>query len=156
MDQQVAHVAERPRRSPGPAPGSYHPASRPQLPWGWWAGNPRYSLYMLRELSSLFVALWSVRCLVQIARLRRGPESYERFLAAQRRPGWMLFNLAAFGFSLLHTVTWLQLTGVVQTVRIGRRVVDPRIVARGAFGGWAIASLGIAAILLRGGRRDQA
>src|SRR5258708_2368901 len=65
MDQQVAHVAERPRRGPGPAPGSYHPASRPQLPWGWWAGNPRYSLYMLRELSSLFVALWSVRCLVQ-------------------------------------------------------------------------------------------
>jgi fumarate reductase subunit C len=154
MEQPIA-PAERPRRAIGPAPGRYHPAGGPRLPWDWWAANPRYRLYMLRELSSLFVALWSARCLVQFARLREGPGRYERFLAAQRRPGWLLFNLVAFAFSLLHAVTWLQLAGVVQTVRIGRRVLDPRMVSKGAFAGWAVASLGIAGILLRGGRRDR-
>ena len=116
-----AQAPARPRRNIAPAPGSYHPANRPRLPRRWWEFNRHYTLYMLRELSSVFIALWSALFLVQLGRLRHGEEGYERFVAAQRRPAWVLFNLIAFLFSLLHSVTWLQLTGIVQPIRIGRR-----------------------------------
>ena len=44
------------------------------------------------DSTSVFVAIWSVLFLVQLSRLRRGKDSYERFVAAQRSPGWMALS----------------------------------------------------------------
>ena len=79
---------------------------------------------MLRELSSVFIAIWSVVFLLQLGKLGRGRAEYDSFVAQQRRPGWVAFHLVAFLFSLLHAVTWFQLSGVVlsgmaQKVRVG-------------------------------------
>jgi fumarate reductase subunit C len=146
-------------REPATAPGGY-PTYRPRLPWAWWQRNRRYTLYMLRELSSVFVALWSALFLVQLSRLRRGKDSYERFVAAQHSPGWMAFHLITLLFALLHAVTWFQLTGVVmsgmaQKVRIGGRRLSAQQISAGSFAGWAAASLGILLALLLGGRKGQ-
>jgi fumarate reductase subunit C len=146
-------------REPATAPGGY-PTYRPRLPWAWWQRNRRYTLYMLRELSSVFIALWSAVFLVQLGRLRRDKGAYERFLAAQRSPGWIGFNVITLGFALLHAVTWFQLTGVVlsglaQKVRIGGRTLSAQQIAAGSFAGWAAASLGILLVLLLGGRKGR-
>ena len=144
---------------PATAPGGY-PTYRARLPWAWWQRNPRYTLYMLRELSSVFIALWSALFLVQLSRLRRGKDSYERFVVAQRSPGWMAFNLITLLFALLHAVTWFQLTGVVmsglaQKVRLAGRKLSAEQITAGSFAGWAAASLGILLALLLGGRKGQ-
>jgi fumarate reductase subunit C len=143
-------------REVGAARGRYHRENQPALPWGWWQGNPRYGIYMLRELSSVFVALWALMFLGQLQSLRQGKDAYERFLATQRRPGWILFNLIAFLFALLHSETWLQLAGVVQTVRVGERTVPPRTVTAGAFAGWGVTSLGVLVALLLFGKDENA
>src|SRR5579859_5103422 len=116
MGEMIRHDPRspaRPTRAVGPAPGRYRPAERPGLPVAWWRGNPRYSVYMLRELSSVFLALWAVLFLAQLKRLRRSQEAYEVFVKGQGRPLWVAFHLTAFAFALLHSVTWLQLAGVV-------------------------------------------
>ena len=57
----------------------------------------------------------------------------------------------ALAFAIYHSVTWFNLTGVVQVVRVGERQVPPRLVATGAFGAWAVVSLVILFwFLLRG------
>ena len=106
---------------------------------------------MMRELSSVFIAIFLVVFLVQLNQLRQGPEAYAAFLAKLRSPGWIAFHVVAFAFALYHSITWFNLTAVVQVVRLGERQVPPRLVAAGAFAAWGVVSLVILFFfLLRG------
>jgi len=123
----------------------------PKLPPTWWLRRPAYFRFMLRELSSVFIAIFLVVLLVQLHQLARGPEAYAAFLETLRSPGWIVFHVVALAFALYHSVTWLNLTGVVQVVRLGERRVPPKLVAAGAFAAWGIVSLVILLFfLLRG------
>src|SRR5690348_10215921 len=93
-----APAQERWVRQMTPAPADYRPANQPGLPSAWWRLNWRYTLYMLRELSSVFNALWAVRLLMRLNQLRRGPEAYEAAVAAERRPLQMTFNVITLLF----------------------------------------------------------
>ncbi len=50
----------------------------------WWLEKPEYTLYMLRELTSVFVGGYAVVMLVGLRRLSEGQAAYEAFLAALR------------------------------------------------------------------------
>jgi fumarate reductase subunit C len=114
----------------------------PKLPLTWWLrGNPRYFRFMLREISSVFIGIFLVVLLVQIHQLGRGPEAYAAFVMKLRSPGWIVFHVVALAFALYHSVTWLNLTAVVQVVRFGERQVPARLVAAGAFAAWGVVSL---------------
>ena len=120
-------------------PGLYYP----KLPTTWWLHRPAYVRFMLRELSSVFIAIFLVVFLVQIYRLGQGPEAYAAFLGTLRAPGGIVFHVVALAFAIYHSVTWFNLTAVVQVVRLGERQVPPRLVAAGAFAAWGVVSLGI-------------
>jgi len=139
-------------RKIGTAPAGYNPVSEPGLPPAWWRVNKRYTLYMLRELSSVFVALWSVRLLIQLNQLRRGEVAYDAAVAVQRRPPALAFHLISLLFALIHSVTFLIAAGKGPTVRMGGRRVPERAITVGAFAGWAGASLLVLLVLLVGGR----
>lgn len=147
-------------KDPSVAPGGYS-TYRPRLQWAWWTRNQHYTIYMLRELSSVFIALWSVRFLAQLNRLRRGDAAaYERSVEAQRNPGWIVFDVVTLLFALLHAVTWFQLTGVVMSgmarkVRLGSFRLSGREIAAGSFASWAAASLGVLVALLMAGRDSE-
>ena len=134
------------------APAGYHVADRPGLPPGWWRANPRYTLYMLRELSSVFNALWAVRVLIQVGQVRRGRDAYDAFVAAQRRPRWIAYHLITLLFAVIHSVTFLIAAGKGPTLRVRGRRVPERTLANGAFAGWAAASLLVLLVLVLGGR----
>lgn len=134
------------------APAGYHAADRPGLPPGWWRVNPRYTLYMLRELSSLFNALWALRVLIQLDQLRDGRDAYEAFVAAQRRPRWLAYHLITLVFAVIHAVTFLTAAGKGPTLHVQGRRVPERTLARGAFAGWAAASSLVLLVLVLGGR----
>jgi fumarate reductase subunit C len=115
----------------------------------WWLQNRRYLLYMLREISSIFIAIWVLLLLVQIAQLGAGRQAYQGFVdGVLRSPVAILFSLVAFCFALLHSITWHQLAGVVQVVRVGERELPRRYVTAGAFAGWLIATVVIGAVIL--------
>ncbi len=156
MDETMSHTQTTVSwaRNVATAPAGYHSATRPGLPWGWWRANHRYTIYMLRELSSLFIALWSVRFVMQLDRMRSGKNAYEAVVAAQRHPLSVLLNLVTLLFAILHSVTFLQLAGTVQTVRLGARRLPAEHVTAGAFAGWAAASLMLLVTLLCGGRKE--
>lgn len=138
-------------RDAATAPGGYA-TFRPRLPWAWWTRNRNYTIYMLREASSLFIALWAWRFLAQLRHLRRGAGAYESFVRAQRNPLWVLFNLVTFAFAALHSVTFLQAAGMGPRVRVGGRKVTEQQITQGAFAGWAAASVAVLLALLLGGR----
>ena len=113
----------------------------PKLPTTWWLKNPRYFLFMIREVTSVFIAIFLVVLLAELYQLSRGPDAYAAFVERLRSPGWILFHVVALGFALYHSVTWFNLTGVVQVVRMGERQVPPVLVVSGAFAAWGAVSL---------------
>ena len=139
-------------RDVAPAPAGYHRAGQPGLPFTWWRANRRYTLYMLRELSSIFNALWAVRMLIQVAQVRRGRDAYDALVATQRRPQWIAFHLVTLLFAALHSATFLLAAGKGPTLRFQERRISERAIATGAFAGWAVASLTVLLALLLGGR----
>src|SRR6185437_1037664 len=98
-------------REIGAAPAGYRPADQPGLPSAWWRLNRRYTLYMWREMSSVFVALWSLFFLNQLNQVRRGEAAYEASVAARRRPAWIAFHAVTLGFAIVHSVTFLLAAG---------------------------------------------
>jgi fumarate reductase subunit C len=132
--------APRPERA-----GLYYP----KLPTTWWLHNPRYFRFMIREVTSVFIAAFLVVFLVELYQLSRGPEAYAAFSARLSSPGWILFHLVALAFAIYHSVTWFNLTGVVQVVRVGERQIPPALVAGGAFAGWAVVSAVILCFFMR-------
>jgi fumarate reductase subunit C len=146
------NAAPRWVRTIGPAGAAYRPADQPGLPSDWWRANNRYTLYMARELSSVFLALWAVRLLRQLDQVRRGRAAYEAVAAARRRPLARAYDVITLLFATLHSATFLLAAGKGPVLRIREHQVPERAIAMGAFAGWAGASLAVLLGLLLGGR----
>ena len=106
-----------------------HPAVQPDLrhhrpvPVLWWVRKRSYFVFVMRELSSIFIA-WLVLYLCLFVRaVGRGEEAYEAFLDRAASPWLVALNVVAFGFVVLHTITWFALTPKAMVVAVrGRRV----------------------------------
>lgn len=123
----------------------YHPRwYRPRMSTYWWLQRRTYLLFILRELSSVFVA-WFVVFLLLIARaVGQGEQEYQRFLDWAGNPWVVLLNVVALAFVLLHAVTWLNLTPKAMVVRLAGRRVPGSWIAASAYATWVIASAVVA------------
>lgn len=120
----------------------------PKMPATWWLRKPSYFLFMLRELSSVFIALFLVVFLIQIYQLTRGPEAYVAFAQRLSSPGWVIFHLVALAFAIYHSITWFQSTAVVLPLRLGERAIPAGVVTALHIGAWIAISLVILILFL--------
>lgn len=102
---------------------------RPVSTW-WWVKKRTYFVFVMRELSSVFIA-WLVLYLLLLARaVGRGEAAYQDFLDVAGHPAVIVLNTVALLFVILHTVTWFSLTPQAMSVRLrGRRVPASAIIA---------------------------
>ena len=121
---------------------------KPKLSATWWLKNRRYFLFMMRELSSVFIAAFVFVFLYQLFALSKGPEAYDRFRSQLTEPLFAVFYVVAFVFSLYHTITWLGVMGRVQVVKIGAFTVPPKLVTAGAFVGFFAVSAALGYLFL--------
>jgi fumarate reductase subunit C len=114
----------------------------------WWLKKQSYFLFMLRELSSVFIAIFLIVFLVQIYQLTRGPEAYAAFARKLSSPGWIIFNLITFLFALYHSITWFQSSAIVLPLRLGEREVPRNLFVALNVGALAVVSLIILVLFL--------
>src|SRR6266446_1455300 len=76
------------------------------MPATWWLHNTHLTLFMIRELTSLFVAGYAVFLLVLVA-MAKDPAA---FAAALHSAAAIVFQLIALPFVIFHSVTWFNLT----------------------------------------------
>ena len=106
----------------------------------WWLRRRSYTFFVLREISSVFVA-WSVVFLLLFVRaLTQGPTEYRSFLDWAASTWVIALNLVSLAFLVLHAVTWFNLTPAAVAVRLRGRPVPPAAVAGGAYAGWVVVS----------------
>jgi len=118
-------------------PGLYYPKMRTT----WWLSRPGYIRFMIREATSVFIAIFLIEFLVLVHAVAQGPDAYAAVVGRLASAGWIVFNFVALLFALYHTVTWFLLTGVVQVVRVGDQQVPPALIVAGAFAAWVVVSL---------------
>jgi fumarate reductase subunit C len=114
----------------------------------WWLRKKSYFLFMLRELSSVFIALFLVVYLVQIYQLTKGPDAYIAFTQKLSSPGWILFHVVVLLFAVYHSVTWFQSSAVVLPVRLGEHLVSRQTVTALHIVAWAVISLAVLILFL--------
>jgi len=107
-----------------------------RMPSTWWTRTRHYFLYMVREFTSLPLAIWLLWLLFDISR---------RSLVA---PGaFAVFSVIALPFALYHSWTFLTLAGTIIHIKLLDRPVSSRLIVISQFGLWIGASVLIAFLL---------
>ena len=137
--------------SAGPHYTLYHPRwYRRRVSVWWWLQNRAYTRFVLRELTSVFVAFFAAVSLWQLRALAQGPAAYAQFLARLKTPLLLALDTVAFFFVLFHAITWFNLAPKAMVVRLrGKRVPDWVIVGSN-YAAWLVLSGAVAFVLLRG------
>jgi succinate dehydrogenase subunit C len=112
---------------------------RPMSTW-WWVRKPSYFLFVMRELSSIFVAWFVVFLLVLVQAIGRGEAAYDDFLDWAGSPLIVVLNIIAAIFLVLHTVTWFSLTPQAMPPKVRGIAIPPLLVIAAQYVGLAVVS----------------
>ncbi len=127
----------------------FHPRwIRPRVSTYWWLGSRPYFAFILRELSSLFVAWFVVYLLLLVRALGRGPAAYQEYLAWSGHPLMLALNLVTFFFIVLHAVTWFNLAPKAMVMRVGGTRVPEWLIAASNYAACVLASTVIVWLIL--------
>jgi succinate dehydrogenase subunit C len=103
--------------------GFYARWYKPRTSRLWWLGRRSYVLFVVRELSSVFVAWFVVFLLLLVRAVSQGDREYQRFLDLATTPWMLALNAITLFFVVFHTVTWFNAAPRAIVVRLrGRRV----------------------------------
>lgn len=128
----------------------YHPRwYRPKVSVYWWLGEWHYLKFILRELSSVFVAVFVIETLMLISGLGRGALAYAHFLHRMQNPFVILLNVIAMFFLVFHTITWFNLAPSATPVRLGGKRLPDAMVAGPAYVAWIVVSAFICWMVLQ-------
>ena len=134
-----------------PAYREFHPKwYRTRVSTYWWLSEWSYTKFILRELSSVFVAYVVVIILMQVRALGQGPAEYAAFQEFMTHPFVIFLNVVTFLFLLLHTITWFNLTPRAIALRLGGKRVPELLIIAPNYVAWLVISGVVAWVVLRG------
>jgi fumarate reductase subunit C len=129
----------------------YHPRwLRTRTSTYWWLERWSYFAFILREVSSVFVAWFVLYLLMLVRALAHGKAWYEAFLGWSGHPLVMALNLITLFFVVFHAVTWFNLAPKAMVVSVAGRRVPGAVIAGSNYAAWALVSAMVAWFLLRG------
>ena len=127
----------------------YHPRwYRPRKSTYWWLERPTYLLFILRELSSVFVAWGVVFLLFLVRAVQHGEDAYKEFLTWSREPWVLVLNLVSLFFILFHAVTWFNLAPQAMVVHLGHKRVPGILIAGSNYAALVAVSAAILVLIL--------
>ena len=114
-----------------------------KLPKWWWLRQRSYTIYMIRELTCIFIGAYTAVIVVGLMRLSQGRAEYDAFLDALRSPLGMTFHLLAILFALFHTVTWFGVAPKAMPLRIGEKKVPDAAIIMAHYAAWIVVSAAV-------------
>jgi fumarate reductase subunit C len=115
----------------------------------WWLQRWEYLRFVLREISSVFVAWFVLLTIVQLYEVSRGSDAYSEFLDFLKNPFVIAFNVISFCFVVFHSITWFNLSARAMSIRVGGKKVPGFMISGPNFAVWLLISVVIAWLVLR-------
>ena len=116
----------------------------------WWLERRPYVIFILRELSSVFVAWFVVYLLMLIRAIGRGAGAYGQFLEWSARPTVLVVNVVTLFFVTFHAITWFNLAPKAMVVHMRGRRVPAAVIAASNYAAFVVTSAVVAWLLLGG------
>jgi fumarate reductase subunit C len=128
--------------------GPPHAYRRKASTW-WWLQRWPYFAFVMREMTSVFVA-WSVVWLLLLLRAAGlGEVHYRQFFAWSASPLILILNGVTVVMLVYHTLTWFNLVPRVMVARLGGRRVPGPIMIGAHYAAWAAVSIVLAWLLVK-------
>jgi fumarate reductase subunit C len=115
----------------------------------WWLERRSYVLFVLRELSSVFIAWFVVFLLLLINAVSDGQASYQKFLDWSGQWWVVAINIIAMLFVLLHAVTWFALAPRAMVIKVRGSRLPPRQVVAAHYLAWLVLTAIVAWVVLK-------
>ncbi len=119
------------------APGTTSKEYIRPMPAAWWLKRKTYFLFMVRELTCVFVGAYALFLLVLAAR-RDDPEAFAALLNSRFS---IALQIMALPMVLYHSITWLNLTPKVIVLWRGEERVSPTLIAGAHYVVWVLVSI---------------
>jgi fumarate reductase subunit C len=130
----------------------YHPRwLRRRVSTYWWLKRWSYVAFILRELSSVFVAWFVVYLLWLVRAVSRGEAAYRQLLEWSATPAVLLLNVVSVLFVVFHAITWFNLAPQAVVLHLAGRRVPGWGIAVSNYAAWLLLSA-LVAWLVVGGR----
>jgi fumarate reductase subunit C len=111
---------------------------------GWWRKNPFFVRYMIRESSSVFLAIYALIMLVGLLRLSQGEAAYDAWRTALTHPLSILFHWLVLLTVSYHAYTWWKVAPkTAPDIRIAGRAIPEMLIT----GGGILATLGASIVV---------
>jgi fumarate reductase subunit C len=104
----------------------------------WWFERGAYFRVLLRELTALPIALYLVLAIGLCRAILRDDIAYASYLSYLASPSVLAFHALALAASLLHTITWFNLTPKALALRVGEERLPPAGVAGAHYLVWLV------------------
>ena len=115
------------------------------MPANWWMLKKTYVLFIVRELTWVFVGGYALFLLGLVLVARRN--DVDAFNAFLETPLLIALQIIALPMLLYHSITWINLTPKVMVVWRGEERVRPLLIAGANYVAWAMLSIGIFCIV---------
>jgi fumarate reductase subunit C len=112
---------------------------RPVSTW-WWLRKRTYFVFVMRELSSLFVGWFVLYLLLLVRAITQGDAAYQDFLDWASHPVFVVINVVGFLFIVLHTVTWFMVTPQAMAPQVRGKPVPPPLIIGALYAGLVVVS----------------
>ncbi len=106
----------------------------------WWLKRRPYVLFIVRELTSLFVGFYCLLLLVTLYMLGQGEKAYEGMLTFLRSGPIIALHIIALIFTVYHSATWFNLTPKAIVIPIGEKRVPDVFIAGSNYVAWVVFS----------------
>jgi len=107
----------------------------------WWLKKPAYTWFMIRDVTSVFIAGYCVFLIVLMCRAAGSPEEFGAFFETLKTPGSVILHLVALVFAVYHSITFFNLTPRVLVVFRGEEKVPEGVIAGVHYAAWAVVSV---------------
>lgn len=114
----------------------------------WWIKRKPYVLFIIRELTSIFVAIYAIILIIQIHAMAQGPDTWDALMISFSMPGSILLHVVILIFLLFHTFTWFKLAPKAMVLKIGKKRIPGSLIIAGNFIMWILLSAGIAWLVM--------
>ena len=121
-----------------------------RVPILWWMNRWVDIRFIIRELTSVFVAGYAVVFLFYIRSVLQGPEAFARLSERLASPMCIALHAFALVALLYHSITWFNLAPKAMVVKVGENRIPNVVIVVMNYAGWAAISIVIFWLVLNG------
>lgn len=104
-----------------------------QQPANWYRQNRFFTLYMLRELTAIPVALEAINLFWGLASLAKELTQWQQWIAFQSQPLMIIFHLIVIIASLYNSATWFSAMPKAIRIQQGEKFVPDSLLIGGSW-----------------------